>query len=190
MPQPAPPFTPGSGAAIAYLNNLLRQRGVDVKAADAVFSREGLSGGIGDGGHAFGPGQFNDAGGVWTGRYPGMSAQQKNSLAWAPAGLQDLAAHVASVAGGLHGESAIRNIVSRFERPANPSGEIAGALGAYGLPTGGGTGFQLPAGGAPAVPPVPGLLQRPGGPPHPFGSSPIAAALRMLGFPTPGGIGP
>lgn len=176
-------FTPGSGAAIAYLNSLLAKRGVDVKAADAIFGHEGISGGIGDGGHAFGPGQFNDAGGVWTGRYPGLTPQQKNSLAWAPAGLQELAAHVGSVASGLKGLPAIQAITTRFERPQNPQAEIQDAASRYGL-SGGGTAFQIPAGGSPAIPQA---LRAPGRAPaavHPFGSSPIAQALRMLGFPT------
>lgn len=144
-------FSPGSPSAIAYLNQLLAQRGVDVKAADAVFGREGASGGIGDGGHAFGPGQFNDAGGVWTGRYQGMSPQQKNQVAWSPQGLQELAARVASVSAGQHGGAAIQNIVTRFERPANPGAEIAGAMGAYGLPVQPGSSTQSGGGAAGAV---------------------------------------
>jgi hypothetical protein len=148
-------FAPGSQSAIAYLNQLLASRGVDVKAADSVFGREGASGGIGDGGHAFGPGQFNDAGGVWTGRYPGLSPQQKNAQAWSPSGLQELAQRVAAVAAGLHGSQAVQSIVTRFERPANPQGEIAGALSAYGLPMQQGGSFQLGGGAATAAPSLP-----------------------------------
>jgi hypothetical protein len=131
-------FAPGSPAALNYLNQLLVQRGVDPAAANAVFSQEGASGGIGDGGHAFGPGQFNDAGGVWTGKYPGLTPEQKNQIAWSPAGLADLASHVGAVAGGLHGPAAVTNIVSRFERPADIPGEISRALEALGAkgPTG------------------------------------------------------
>ena len=130
-------FAPGSPAAISLLNRLLAQRGVDVQAADAVFGMEGLSGGIGDQGHAFGPGQFNDAGGVWTGRYQGATPQQKNQLAWSPAGLAELADRVARVAAGQHGAQAVQSIVTRFERPANPGREIAGALGrSTGAPAG------------------------------------------------------
>jgi hypothetical protein len=136
-------FTPGSPAAIAYLNHLLARRGVDTAAADRVFGVEGLHGGIGDGGHAFGPGQFNDAGGVWTGRYAGMSPEQKNAAAWSPAGLEELAARVAAVARGEHGARAVEDIVTRFERPADPRGEISRALGA---PIGGGAAGTLSAG--------------------------------------------
>jgi hypothetical protein len=138
-------YQPGSQQALDFLNQLLAARGVDVKAADAVFGREGASGGIGDGGHAFGPGQFNDAGGVWTGRYPGLSPQQKNLIAWSTPGLRELADRIASVASGQRGMGAIQNIVTRFERPANPGAEIAGAARAYGIPLrgspGGAVGF-------------------------------------------------
>ena len=132
-------FAPGSRAGLSYLNKLLAARGVDTAAADAVFAQEGASGGIGDGGHAFGPGQFNDAGGVWTGRYQGLSPEQKNQAAWSVSGLRELADRVASVAAGLHGQQAITSIVSRFERPANPGKEIAGALASYGKPLAAGT---------------------------------------------------
>lgn len=125
-------FQPGSRSALSYLDQLLAQRNVDTAAANAVFGQEGASGGIGDGGHAFGPGQFNDAGGVWTGKYPGMSPQQKNELAWSPPGLTDLANHVAAVASGLKGPAAVSNIVSRFERPADIPGETSRALASLG----------------------------------------------------------
>lgn len=136
-------------AALAQLAQLLRARGVDPAAASAVFNQEGASGGIGDSGHAFGPGQFNDAGGVWTGRYPGMTPEQKNAVAWSPAGLRELADRVARVAAGLHGGQAVRAIVSRFERPADVPGEISRALAGYGGGTGthfGGAAYGRPVG--------------------------------------------
>jgi hypothetical protein len=52
---------------------------IDQQAELAVAGQEGLSGGIGDGGHAFGPNQLNDAGGVWTGRNQGLTPEQKNA---------------------------------------------------------------------------------------------------------------
>lgn len=127
-------FAPGSQAALNYLNQLLVARHVDPRAAGAVFSVEGASGGIGDGGHAFGPGQFNNAGGVWTGRYAGMSPQQINQIAWSQQGLTELADRVSKVAGGLKGANAVRNIVQRFERPQDPAGEVSKALQRLGLP--------------------------------------------------------
>jgi hypothetical protein len=160
-------FAPGSKQALAYLQRLLVAQHVDPQAAMRVFNVEGASGGIGDGGHAFGPGQFNNAGGVWTGRYAGLSPQQINQIAWSPQGLAELAQRVGKVAGGLKGAAAVRNIVTRFERPADPRGEIAKALGgsvsaapagAIGAPLG---GFAAPQGlnGA-ATGADSGLLQR------------------------------
>jgi hypothetical protein len=151
-------FTPGSAAALDYLNQLLAKRGVDVSAANAVFGQEGASGGIGDGGHAFGPGQFNDAGGAWTGKYPGLTPEQKNQIAWSPSGLTDLASHVAAVAAGLKGPAAVHAIVgdtqvggryTGFERPANESGEIARALASLGA------GAKVPVGPGPVKGPMP-----------------------------------
>lgn len=142
-------FNPGSSQALAFLSQLLTSRNVDPRAAQAVFSVEGASGGIGDGGHAFGPGQFNNAGGVWTGRYAGMSPQQINSIAWSRQGLTELANRVASVAAGQHGAQAVQSIVRRFERPADPNGEVSRALAHYGK---GYTNVSAPAGsyGSPA----------------------------------------
>lgn len=147
-------FTPGSKQALQYLQRLLIAQHVDPRAANAVFSVEGASGGIGDGGHAFGPGQFNNAGGVWTGRYAGMSPQQINNIAWSPQGLAELAQRVGKVAGGLKGRQAINAIVTRFERPANIPGEIAKATGRLGLPMA--YGGSPVAGGAGVYPSGPG----------------------------------
>jgi hypothetical protein len=141
-------FRPGSRQALAYLQQRLLQAHVDPRAANAVFSVEGASGGIGDGGHAFGPGQFNNAGGVWTGRYAGMSPQQINQIAWSPAGLNELAQRVGRVAGGLKGRQAINAIVQRFERPADIPGEIAKATSRLGLPLQGGVGGRAGVAGA------------------------------------------
>lgn len=183
-------YSPGSPQAVSLLNRLLAQRGVDVKAADAVFQHEGLSGGIGDGGHAFGPGQENDAGGVWTGRYPGLSAQQKNAIAWSPSGLRELVDHVASVAGGLHGASAIQNIVTRFERPLNPGAEIQDALHHYGI-----ADVGLPTVATSSAPPPPGPSPAAGssGPTGPTGlerllASTIGQTNQSLGLGGGGGL--
>lgn len=105
---------------------------LDPRAVMAVASQEGMSGGIGDNGHAFGPFQLNNAGGVITGRFAGQTPQQINQWAWSPAGINYALGRIASVANGLHGQAAVSNIVSRFERPANIPREIAGASAAYG----------------------------------------------------------
>lgn len=107
-------------------------RGLDPQAVLAVASMEGLSGGIGDGGHAFGPFQLNNAGGVITGKFPGATPQQINDWAWSPAGINFALDHMASVARGLTGPAAIDAIVRRFERPLAPNPEVAGAVARYG----------------------------------------------------------
>lgn len=109
---------------------------IDPRAELAVAQQEGLGGGIGDAGTSFGPNQLHIGG-----AYPGFAPQAPsaaNAWAWSPAGLQYDFGQIAGVAGGLRGAPAVQNIVSRFERPADPTGEIARALAAYGgTPTGG-----------------------------------------------------
>lgn len=153
-----------------------RARGIDPQAALAVARVEGLGGGVGDGGHAFGPFQLNDAGGVLTNR-PGNHRQ----FAESPAGINWALDQIAGVARGLHGRGAVNAIVRRFERPANPDAEVQKALGLYG----GGGGATTPGiagsitGGIPAP-----------SPPQQGGLPPIVASLfaqnqQALGAPTP-----
>lgn len=104
---------------------------LDPRAVLAVGSQEGLSGGIGDGGHAFGFAQENDAGGVLTGRFPGQTPQQLQAWANSPQGIDDALGRMNQVAAGLKGADAINALVGKFERPADPKREIAGALQAY-----------------------------------------------------------
>jgi cell wall-associated NlpC family hydrolase len=125
--------------------------GVDPEAAMAVASVEGLSGGVGDGGHAFGPFQLNDAGGVITGR-PG----DHRSFAESPAGIEFAMRQIASVAKGLKGEAAVHAIVTQFERPKDPTGEIKNALAVLGktpLPSAKGPGEVATGMPAPPEPP-------------------------------------
>lgn len=133
-----------------------KARNLDLNALLAIAHHEGASGGIGDGGHAFGPFQLNDAGGVLTGKLNGMTPAQKNAWAWSPAGIRFAEDGIARVASGEHGAQAIRSIATRFERPANVQAEISDALAHYG----GGTsspgrapmsvGAPAPSPGAPA----------------------------------------
>lgn len=104
---------------------------LDPAATLAVARQEGLSGAIGDGGHAFGDFQLNNAGGVITGKFAGTPAQIE---AWAnsPQGINYALAGLAKVAANQTGDQAVNSIVSRFERPANIPKEIAGATGALG----------------------------------------------------------
>jgi hypothetical protein len=129
----------------------------------AVASQEGLSGGIGDGGHAYGPFQLNNAGGVITGTHPAVNDQATESWANSPAGIAFALDRIARVSHGLKGRAAINAIVSQFERPANIPREIAGASRAYGNYSLGGGPLSAPpspaAGGTlPSLPPP----QRPG----------------------------
>lgn len=127
---------------VSYIRARARQLNLDPRAVLAVASQEGLSGGVGDGGHAFGPFQLNDAGGVLTGR-PG----NHRAFAESQAGIDFALQRIARVAAGLRGDAAIQAIVSRFERPANPRKEIAGAERAYG-------GGSLPSSGPSAMMPA------------------------------------
>lgn len=134
-----------------------RARNIDPNAVLAVSRMEGLSGGIGDGGHAFGPFQLNNAGGVITGRFQGESPQQIQQWATSPAGIDFALGRIGQVAGGLSGQAAVRAIVSRFERPADIPGETSRAIAAYGTPSAAPVAPMAPppaAGGMPA--PTPG----------------------------------
>lgn len=153
---------------------------LDPKAVLGIASHEGLGGGIGDNGTSFGPFQLHQGGALPS----SVPLSQGNQWAWSPAGLDYALNAISKVAGGLKGLPAIQAISTQFERPANPTAEIQDAARHYGLPASGGTAFQLPGSATPQTPQLGGGPQggEPGG--HPFGSSPIAAALRMLGFPT------
>ena len=157
---------------IAQWNAQHPRQTIDPAAAFAVARQEGLSGAIGDGGHAFGPFQLNNAGGVLTGKFSGLTPQQINAWAWSPAGINYALTHIASVAGGQRGAQAVTSIVSRFERPANIPGETQRALAALGQP--------VPA------PSVAGSTVQPGGPVPAGGltaahnAAQNAAALKLL----------
>lgn len=128
----------GSGGSSAPTSNVVAGRiavwnkthpnaAIDPDAANAVSSVEGASGAIGDGGHAFGPFQLNDAGGVLTGKFPGYTPAQINAWAWSPAGIDFALSHIASVAGGKKGADAVSSIVTGFERPKDIPDEITKA---------------------------------------------------------------
>lgn len=102
---------------------------------------------VGDGGHAFGLFQNNNAGGTITGdpnpqRFfdPNVSANYAGD-AIAKLGIS-----------GLPAEAQIRQIVQRYERPADPQGEIARSLAYY---------RQLAGGAAPMGRPAPVAAPRP-----------------------------
>jgi len=107
-----------------------KQRQLDPFAVIAVAMTEGLSGGIGDNGHSFGPFQLNDAGGAFPAQVTG-TPQQKNAWAWSAAGIKYALDGIASVAAGQKGQQAVTSIVTRFERPKNPTAEIGRAGANY-----------------------------------------------------------
>jgi hypothetical protein len=173
---------------ITAWNQANPQAMVDEAAARAVASHEGLSGGIGDGGHAFGPWQLNDAGGVITGKFPGMPPEQINAWAWSPEGLDFAISHISSVAGGMSGGEAVQNIVKRFERPANPQAEVDKSLATLHATTQAGAPAQPqtpapPVDSAPEAPPLPDILS--GMPPpltHPDSLNALFAQERDRGM--------
>jgi cell wall-associated NlpC family hydrolase len=126
-------------AQIRYLKRRARALNLDVSVVLANAAGEGLSGGIGDGGHAFGPFQMNNAGGVLTGKFAGWSPQQINQWAWSKKGIDHALQGIASVAAGKRGKAAMRAIVYEYERPADKAGALATRLslwksGKYGQP--------------------------------------------------------
>ena len=114
-----------------YIARRARALGLDPAAVLSVASAEGLSGGVGDQGTSFGPFQLHVGGALPSGR--------GRSWAESKAGIDYALGQIAGVARNQRGRPAIANIVTRFERPADPSGEIARAWGSYGnygnLPT-------------------------------------------------------
>lgn len=134
---------------LAYIRQQAIKKHLDVRAVFAIASHEGLSGGVGDGGHAFGPGQMNDAGGVLTGAPAG---HHNNRWAWSNQGINTWLNGLAHVAAGLHGRAAVSAIATRYERPADIQGEIADAMAHYGrVGMGGGAAPRQAAGGPVAL---------------------------------------
>ena len=181
-------------AAVGRYNRAHRGAPIDPQAELAIAEHEGLSGGIGDGGHAFGPNQLNNAGGVLTGRFAGLSPEAINQWAWSPEGLDYALSGVGKAAGGLHGLPAIEAIATKFERPANPGAEIADAAHHYGLAAPGMAGIETP-GRSPMGPAAP---VSPAVPPGPSGqelqsarmlAAAVSNANQTVGLPTPPGLG-
>ena len=141
--------------------------GLDPNAVLAVAHMEGLGGGVGDNGTSFGPFQLHLGG--------AMPRGVANPQQWAnsPAGIDYALQRIAGVARGQKGAQAISSIVSRFERPANPAGEIAGAERAYG---GSFSSGQLGAGGGKMA----ALQQLVGG--QQTGANPMAQMLLQEGM--------
>jgi hypothetical protein len=141
-----PEITGAKDGYVKTIQEMGAKYGVDINALLSVAAQEGLGGGVGDGGHAFGPFQMNDAGGVLTGKY--ASSEAAKAYAESPQGIEDAVKQIAAVAKGKTGQAAIEAIVNGFERPANPQSEINNALALYGggkatlSNTGSGTSLQ------------------------------------------------
>ena len=116
----------------ALIDVYARQLGLDPRAVKSVAMGEGglRWGAVGDGGHAFGPFQMNDAGGVLTNRFG--SSEARAQFANSEAGVREAMTAMARHAKGLTGKQAINAIVSKYERPADIPGSISKAWGRYG----------------------------------------------------------
>ncbi len=116
----------------ALIQAYARKLGLDPRAVAAVAQGEGglKWGAVGDGGHAFGPFQMNDAGGVLTNRFG--TSQARASFANSPAGVMEAMRAMARSAKGLKGQAAVRSIITNYERPADIPGSINRALGRLG----------------------------------------------------------
>ena len=113
-----------SGKWVKHIKSNASKYGLDADAVLAVAAVEGLGGGVGDGGTSFGPFQLHIGGALPQGR--------DKKWAESPEGLDYALQRIAEVAKGKKGRAAIEAIVHEFERPADPNGEVARALQAYG----------------------------------------------------------
>ena len=118
---------------ITYVYAAAPGRQLDAAAVLAVAEQEGLGGGIGDGGLAYGPWQDHMtefAGRPWYGR--GRNNADVQAWAWTVTGADYvLAQMVAAGADRLTGTAAINQIVRAYERPADPQGEVDRAVAQY-----------------------------------------------------------
>jgi cell wall-associated NlpC family hydrolase len=161
-------------------------RGLDPNAVLAVARQEGLGGGIGDQGTSFGPFQLHYGGAYPSSAPQGAAASQQ--WAWSPQGVNYALGRIGQVAGGLQGPAAVRAIVTSFERPANPSSEIAGALGALGQGVPGGGVSLAPISGA--SPRLPSYNMPPSPSNVPLSSMPSSSILPSSSmFSATGGLG-
>lgn len=134
-------------SAKSLIDFYARKYGVQPRIAETIALGEGglRFGSVGDGGHAFGPFQMNDAGGVLTGR-PGNHAAFANSAAGIAAAVRGIAKAV----GGATGLEGVRRGIYYYERPLDKAGSFArarqnwGRTGISGTPTpnGGDIGYN------------------------------------------------
>lgn len=157
------------------LSALIRQgslaRGLDPAAVLAVAGQEGLSGRVGDQGTSFGPFQLHVGG-----AFPSSVGGNRQAWATSQPGLNYALDRIGSVAKGLHGSQAVNAIVRRFERPADPGGEVSRALAGYGGSPAG-SGAQVSP-GSPSLPSA--AAARPGG--NQLLASLIESTNQMMGL--------
>ena len=114
-----------------YIGKKAPKYGLDPRAVLSVAAMEGLSGGVGDAGTSFGPFQLHIGG-----ANPYSDPARARSFAESRKGIDYALRKMAeSGAKGQRGQAAINSIVRRFERPADPDKEVAGALARYGSTT-------------------------------------------------------
>lgn len=122
-----------NATAVQAIKTAAAKYGLDPQAMIAVARVEsGLNPkAIGDGGHAFGLFQFNNAGGVITGQ---ANPERYLDPAY---NAMEAARHIASIKGArnVRGADAVKLIVNSFERPANKGAEISKALSYLGQGT-------------------------------------------------------
>jgi hypothetical protein len=114
------------GGAITAIAQACSDYGVDAMAAIADALHEGANGGMGDGGHAYGP--FQDhltdfAGRPFYGK--GVNNPVVNAWAWSDNGIRYAVRQMVNTtpsARGLRGHAAVYAIVYGYERPADKSG--------------------------------------------------------------------
>lgn len=110
----------------SYLVAEASKRKLDPAAVLAVAVHEGgFSGAVGDSGTSFGPFQLHKGG-----RLP-PSITNPQQWANTPDGLNYALDGIAAVAAGQSGNTAIENIVRRFEQPADPASEVAASETTY-----------------------------------------------------------
>ena len=116
----------------ALIHSLAPRFGIDPAAAVAVARSEGglanRASDRGDGGRSFGPFQLYEKGALpreFVGR-----PDQADAWAWSQAGISYALRKMAEAgAAGLKGREAVNTIVRRFERPADPDGQVRKSLG-------------------------------------------------------------
>lgn len=147
---PEPPPTPPDGGSpqaidgplsgvmfVATFGSACADYNVDPLASAAVAMVEGVAGGTGDGGYAYGPWQMHLTDGNGPGdlkKWEGYGAKSKqvNDWAWSKPGIFYAVEWQANDgARNLRGHEAVRVIVSSFEKPLHPASEIDNAIAVY-----------------------------------------------------------